>query len=417
MRFLVLAALAGCYGPRTPQGAPCVDDDHCPAPQRCAADGFCSLFDAAPDALARFAPSNGIPAARADAVAIDVVFAAGTSTLDTTTGAITGATTRAAGTGVIADIDFAVIDGLGVFVFHRLAVPAAATLALTGTNPGVLLVGTTATIDGAIDGSAGCAGGGDPSCPGPGGGTGGRDLAMPPTGCGAGGIGAAATNGTRDDGGGGGGGGGGNGGNGGTPPTAPGGAGGAACLAQDLQPLAGGSGGGISLEGAALRFGHGGGGGGALQLSALDGVTIAGTIAMNGAGGEGAQPNTGGDAGGGSGGGAGGGILVEGPTVVLGPAAILAANGGGGGGGGAGNSGGTAGQPGSLGTLAAAGGAGAGAAGDGGAGGALSPAAPGVSIAPNGGGGGGGAGRIVLRAHSPSPGGKLSPAPILVAVP
>src|SRR5687767_9775085 len=37
---LGLCALAGCYNPSPPQGAPCTDDDHCPSSQKCVG-GFC----------------------------------------------------------------------------------------------------------------------------------------------------------------------------------------------------------------------------------------------------------------------------------------------------------------------------------------------------------------------------------------
>ncbi|MBL0221002.1 MAG: hypothetical protein IPQ07_44925 [Myxococcales bacterium] len=283
---------------------------------------------------------------------------------------------------------------LGVWTFHRLTVMAPATLQFTGTRSAVFVVGTTVTIAGTISGPGGCSN--QASCAGPGAGTGGSTVAA--TGCGAGGPGVADTD--VNDGGGGGGGGRGMGGVGGLGGSALalGGTSGAACIAPTLEPLVGGSGGGTGGPGVVTRC-RGGGGGGALQITALEGISVSGTIRMTGAGAKAAvrtpRPSTaarvrwwwrrr---------------ILLEANQVALTATAAPSVNGGGGGGGASYDVAGFAGADGTLTTTPATGGLGGGTtAGAGGAGAAgTSAASAGVSNA-NGGGGGGAAGAIT-RPH------------------
>ena len=50
LRVLACAAVAACYAPHPPEGAPCTDSARCPSGQRCVA-GFCSSADASPPPL------------------------------------------------------------------------------------------------------------------------------------------------------------------------------------------------------------------------------------------------------------------------------------------------------------------------------------------------------------------------------
>ena len=352
-----------------------------------------------------FTPSNGVDPTLAGEVAVPIAIS-GTATFDTDTGAITGAVVRAAGQGVVADVGYHQVGTLGVFVLHALDVQSAGALRFQGSRAVVLLVGTDATIDGTIDGSAGCYGA-DPTCAGPGGGTG-ASGATAATGCGAGG--AGGTDPSENDGGGGGGGGGTPGASGGAAGAGVvGGAGGGACLAADLQPLVGGGGGGAGGPGSSTSPAQGGGGGGGLQLTALGAITVGGTITMAGAGGPGG-PTASVNAGAGGGGGGGGGILLEANSVTV--TGTLAANGGGGGSGGHAPDVGNPGENGHADASPARGGASVGSNGVGGNGAARSASAQdGQTIVGNAGGGGGGVGVVHVRAHqAPSLTGTVSPA-------
>ena len=359
-------------------------------------------------------PSNGVdPAAVAGLSGTTTI--TGDTTFDTGTGEITGALSRAPGTGIDAGIGYVQSAGvgggapLGIFVFHNLTVEVAALVRFTGPRAVVFLVGDTAKIDGQLEPSAGQ---GMPSNPGPGGGAGGT-AGAPAGGCGPGGAGSrGAAVGSVDDSGGGGGGGGAAGGAGGVSRTTNGGAAGIACLPATLEPLQGGSGGGRSSPGATAGA-RGGGGGGALQLTALGSLEINGIIHAGGAGGESGllDPL---DASSGGGGGGGGAILLEAPSVVIGGSALVAANGGGGGGGGgtgalanggnatpsltpavgaAGFSVGTSGGAGDVAGRAAVSGSGS----------------SGTLGAANGGGGGGAVGAIVIRGRAVTLNGLITP--------
>ncbi len=148
----------------------------------------------------------------------------------------------------------------------------------------------------------------------------------------------------------------------------------------------GGCPGGDGGEGGSGRSGLGGAGGGAIQLTALESISISGTIAASGQGGQGENQ----DAGGG-GGGAGGYIGLDSLEVDV-AGGTLACNGGGGAGGGDdGNTGGL-GDNGAIGMARAQGGSGGTPGGTPGArgGSALSPAGENVIAFDTGGGGGGG---------------------------
>lgn len=187
--------------------------------------------------------------------------------------------------------------------------------------------------------------------------------------------------------------------------------------------FAGSKGGDVLLAGAATPLGFGGLGGGALQLIALQSITIGASahIDVTGRGGTGTIDLPGG------GGGAGGTIVVEAPSLAISQGAIVVANGGGGAGGCysctilGGKCLHANGQQGQLSTMRATGGACANG-GNGGfqANGVLNPSPNGQSAASAtaGGGGGGGDGVILLRARDAShrilaTGSVISPPPIL----
>ncbi|MFN0251299.1 MAG: hypothetical protein ACKV2T_30770 [Kofleriaceae bacterium] len=430
-----LIALAACYAPQPPAGAPCSETQQCPVPLICDR-GLCvttpAVFDATIDVVDadttcvctsatnltcaggdstcvlgcfqeqgsnisrchEMIVSNNVGVDDVDDVTSAITITGGTATFNTQTGAITGAMTRPAGIGVLNGIAFRTAGALGVFTFHALEIAPSGIIRFVGTRAVAFVVGTSATIDGVIDGAGGCDG--ISSCAGPGGGTGG--FTTPALGCGPGG--GSMT----DDCGGGGGGGGTAGANGGAG-AGPGGIGGPACIATTAEPLVGGSGGGAGDAGMAAPGAPGGGGGGGFQLSALEVITLRGTIDMGGGGG-GGGPVAAGSSSAGSGGGAGGAILLEAPDVTLTPSAHLAANGGGGGGGGDtqtqiagmnGARGGTSTTPASGGMA----GGGSATAGGAGAAGTIGAQAGGdTPVTGNAGGGGGGVGVIYLRAAS-----------------
>jgi hypothetical protein len=360
-------------------------------------------------------PSNGVDPAPADELRGTTRIIADT-TFDVDTGEITGGLVRAAGSGVEGGVGYALTQGLGggaplaIFSFHNLTVENTATVQFTGTRAVVLLVGDTARIAGTLDVSAGR---GARSTPGPGGGAG-ATGGNPARGCGPGGAGTSAT-GDYDSGGGGGGGGsvGAAGGTAFLAPTPPlRGAAGPACLPTHLEPLQGGSGGGLGSLGGSSGPALGGGGGGALQITAGARLEITGAVHAGGAGGEGTQPATTAGSGGASGGGSGGAILLEAPSVVVASTAVLAANGGGGGGAGVNTTPGVAGDNAQPSLIAARGGLGSSPGGGNGGAGAIAGAAAlrGLDGDSNGGGGGGGLGAIVIRGRARTVAGTSSPA-------
>lgn len=110
----------------------------------------------------------------------------------------------------------------------------------------------------------------------------------------------------------------------------PGGASGMPAGTSTLTPLRGGCPGGASQSDTGVhQYLYGAFGGGAVQISSSDSIEVTGSIDASGALGilETFQ-GTGGDINVGGGGGAGGAILLEAPTVTLGPTAVLNAAGG-----------------------------------------------------------------------------------------
>lgn len=438
----ILVVLGACFHPSPPEGRACANGTDCPDPLICDLgvcvrsphDGSVDALDVAIDANPTCScagslltcggvpavtcalgcmpqstgarcfdvdPSNNVGITAATGLTMDITVNGGVATFNTDTGAITGVIVRAAGQGTNAGITFELrmtgTQPIGVWSFHRLGVNAGASIRFSGARSAVFVSGTDAAIGGVVDGSGGCYGT-DPLCAGPGAGIGGNTAVA--TGCGPGGPGASASTATADGGGGGGGGRtvGGTGGLGGADGL--GGIGGIGCIASLAEPLVGGSGGGIGGLGAVAAC-KGGGGGGALQITAIDQITVDGTITMGGSGGEGGKADLAGtNAGGGCAGGAGGTILLEAYTVKLGPTAVIAANGGAGGGGGSLGTAGHRGASGGLNSTPAGGGmagnAGNGGVGGDGAAGGTAATAGGAAVG-NSGGGGGGIGAVYVR--------------------
>jgi hypothetical protein len=238
--------------------------------------------------------------------------------------------------------DVNVTAGAGLPRSVLLFVTGSAVVAGAITVDGASATQTTAGAGGpggspgaAGSGANGAAGGGN--CPGQGGIKADEQGPNDDAGGGGGGGGYGAGGGTGGDGRGG----------GATPTTGAGGAAGSICGEADLDPLVGGSGGGGGADGSCGGDcgWPGGGGGGALQISAIRGVTISGTLDAQGGDGFGStDANLG--RGGGGGGGAGGGILLEGPVLTIDAGALVVEGGAGGaalaGNGGSGGAAGTA---------------------------------------------------------------------------
>jgi hypothetical protein len=277
---------------------------------------------------------------------------------------------------------------------------------IVGSRPLVIVAATTISIDDLIDAN------GKSSQPGPGGSAPGL-VSNVAAGDGAAGI----ANGSGDSGGGGGGGreAGGLGGHG-QDGAIPNSNGGIAVLAAQSKLLGGGAGGSSTIDDGCPadpidRFG--GAGGGALQLFAVDSVTVSmnGAINVGGGGGSGGAKCDGGNLyTSGAGGGGGGMIYVQSKTFALKTGGKLAANGGGGG---SAASTAKAGRPGERGVItatAAMGGtipdAGSGNGGNGGF--AVTPPKPGQDGI-LGGGGGGARGRIIYQGNNLTPNGLTSP--------
>lgn len=345
---LVAAALAGCYAPAAPAGAPCGPGGTCPTGQRCIADVCQSVGDGIDACVDRCEAGNVLscggqvtlcdhgcaaaPTPHCAALAptynlsadllVDATadFAIDKAVFDTDTGEIRvqSDVVRAPGEGVVAGIGFAVVDEMGVFTAHSFALGAGQDWDAGGSHPLVLFAATTIAIAGELD-----VGATFPNAGGPGGANGGTSTNEPPC---RGRAGLWIRNGF---GAGGGGGGGATVGGDGAPSSDPNsfGAGGDACEVPSTIPLRGGNGGGAGgvdpQTGA--RAGSGGGGGGAVALVAFGSITIDGVVGAPGGGG---NTSIGDD--GGGGGGSGGAIFVEAPTVNV--SGALTANGGGGGG-------------------------------------------------------------------------------------
>src|SRR5207245_133039 len=218
-------------------------------------------------------PSNGIPADRVGSVAMTITIT-NDATFDGETGAISGAITRAAVTGVDAGIRFDRVGPYGVFTFAKLSIGANATVDFNGDNAIVFLVATSAAIDGTIDIAGGAGAQGQA-------GAGGGDGAI--YGVAAHGCGPGHAGGTGGDGG---------------PPKA---------MANAAAGGGGGAGGGILLEAITIEYAAGtvlaanGGGGGGAATNTLPGIKgenahAAAQVALGGA--TGMAPSTAGGNGG-----------------------------------------------------------------------------------------------------------------------
>jgi hypothetical protein len=227
---------------------------------------------------------------------------------------------------LVGGVSYRIVNGVAVFDFGALTIPAGVTLKLTGSHPIALVSTGVLSVVGVIDargysGAALCSGG----VAGPGGSIG-STKGDAGTGDGAG-MGAGHL-GTASGMFGSGGGGAGYGATGGRGANIVGFAGGTAGVVwgnATLVPLVGGSSGAGTVGG-----GFGGGGGGAVQLVSAAEVDIGGGSALGGVN-VGGCGGVGGFTQGGSGGGSGGAILVEAPIVKVLANGVLAANGGGGG--------------------------------------------------------------------------------------
>ncbi|HEY5938291.1 MAG TPA: hypothetical protein VIU61_26750 [Kofleriaceae bacterium] len=283
-----------------------------------------------------------------------------------------------------------------VISIQQLMIGSAATLRVVGAKPLIIASWSTISVAGTIDASSTAtklgAGANPAACASHAATAGGNDTA------GAGGGGGAGMRGA------GGKGGGGDGDNNGGP------AGAAVTMTPSM--LAGGCAGARGGTGNA-NGGAGGNGGGAIQLTALESITIDGSIHVGGAGGGGGT----GDNGGGGGGGSGGMIGLESASITLGTTSMLAANGGGGGGG-AGDVPATGGQDARMSAVRAPPGPGSDGGSSGGLGGAGTATAGDPGINDNdrgGGGGGGGTGFVVVSSTMPATmGGVASPAATLM---
>jgi hypothetical protein len=279
---------------------------------------------------------------------------------------------------------------------EQVTIASGTTLRVIGAKPLIIASWSTISIAGTIDASSTAteqgAGANPATCAAHAAANGGNDTA---------GAGGGGGGGFRGAGGKGGGGDGDN--NGGPAGTA---------VAMTPAMLAGGCAGGRGGIGNA-NGGNGGNGGGAIQLTALDSITIDGAIHVGGSGGGGGT----GDNGGGGGGGSGGMIGLESASITLGAASMLAANGGGGGGG-AGDVPAAGGQNAMMSATRAPPGPGSDGGSSGGLGGAGTTTTGDPGINDNdrgGGGGGGGTGFVVLSSTMPAAmGGVASPAPTLM---
>ena len=378
MRHLLVAALAciGCGKELNAKFCAAHPDD-----ERCTSS---SRVDAVVDSLASTMPVAHLRTATELLLTsdVDVTITAVGLVIDTTTG-----TVPAEFDGAVVLPDVPQDDGPNVMVIQvgslTIDLVADGSIHVDGDKPLVIVATRTIDLTGRLDASASI------DEPGPGG-----FLSALGPGAGAAGL----PSGVTADGGGGGGSYGTSGGRGGNP---MGGAAGA--LHGAATTLQGGSGGGVpSVPGACTV--RGGGGGGAVQLTALESITIAGLIHVGGGGGAGGA-TCGSDGAGGGGGGSGGMIFLEAP-MLLGNG-ILGSLGGGGGEAGStqGVYAGVAGDD--AGTESAGvGGTSGNSGGDGGLGATESaPGTPGADVVTegNGGGGGGGAGRIYYRTSGATP--------------
>jgi len=346
LALLPLVMVAACFKPSPQAGAPCTDRGECPKGLECV-DNLCvepgtpGAPDACPGARCEgdtlvdcsgspvtcalgctadngphcraLVPSNGVTTdllTGADALLLIDELA-----FDTSDGEIKhrNVIIRHSGEGVVDGVGFTIVDNMAIWSVAAITVPAGNDWTFTTDHAVVLYSGTTIVVDGVLDLGAGGSGGG------PGGNNGGTNATAVPC---RGGAGTAFAVGFGE--GGGGGGGETAGGDGAPSNQATFGIGGSQCSQPSVFPLRGGNGGGAGGFAGTLRGGAGGGGGGGFALVAMVSITVNGTIAVPGGGGQ-----TGAIGDGGGGGGSGGAILLESPTILVMNGA-LTANGGGG---------------------------------------------------------------------------------------
>ena len=276
------------------------------------------------DAAAEFPLSNGATWDDLNGALASELILSTDTTIDADTGAISGAVNRPRNTTattleVSQGIGFRQVGQVGILSVKKLVVSG--KVAVVGKSALLILADDSVTIEsiGSIDVSkfdgmrARSGQGGSVGATGPSG----------ATGCGAGSSGIMNS----------GGGGGGLGTLGGKGGGLSAGLGGPACRGFLHNELLFGSGGGAALNGAATSIcgGAGGESGGALQISARNTITMAGTLLANGHGGYRSKSGAGCSSSAGGGGGSGGGILLEAPSIV-GPSIIgvggIFANGG-----------------------------------------------------------------------------------------
>ncbi len=254
-------------------------------------------------------PSNGLASyldLASDGVALSFT---GSSTINTTTGAVFNA-------GASATVDNALVGNVRVYWVKSLSVVG--SLKVSGTPALAFVVDGNVSIQGTIDVS------GDQGINGPGFQTGSCNggapaFASPVGGGGGGGHYLSGAGGGSS-----------------STPSAGGGAGGSNSD-PDISPLVGGCKGGTAATSISMSAprGAGGGGGGAVQITSRTSIAItgAGTIDASGGGGRGGYSILDGSAGPGGGGGSGGSVLLEAPTILLdGPSVIVSTKGGAGGG-------------------------------------------------------------------------------------
>jgi hypothetical protein len=402
--FGVVALASGCVAMRSPELA-CKASSECAEGRSCE-DGFCVVSDgdAGPNEDANTSDAVDADPFVCSALTAHhfagceiprptrslVLDAAGTYTYDTDLAILIAPNSE------VSQPEQVTLAAGRVISVEQLTVASGTTLRVIGAKPLVIASWSTISVAGTIDASSTATELG---------------AGANPAGC----TSHAAANGTDEsDGAGGGGGGGfravggkGGGGNGDNN-------GGPAGTAVTMTPamLAGGCAGGRGGIGRASG-GNGGNGGGAIQLTALESITIDGAIHVGGAGGGGGT----GDNGGGGGGGSGGMIGLESAAITLGATSVLAANGGGGGGG-AGDVAAPSGQDAVMSAVRATPGPGAdgGSAGGRGGAGATMVGDPGINDNDRGGGGGGGGtGFVVLSSTTPATtSGVVSPAPTVL---
>ncbi len=313
--LLLLMMLGACSFPRATDTLVCETNDQCDDDRICT-NGFCVVGEAQPDgptdatafdctqwtpAPQHFAPCDiPQPTGPLELTMGAYTYHTDTGVLNDPTGGASTPTNQPSATGMLISVD-------------SFMIATGSSLRVVGPVPLIVASWTTIDVLGDIDaGSTALEVGAG---------------ANPVTECAL----HAATPGGANGGGGGGGGGAsfqGIGGNGGDGDGGQNGTGGAAIAAPLLLGGCRGADGGAGQ----VPGGPGGAGGGAFQLTAQGAITIGGQLSAGGAGGSAGQTND--QGGGGGGGGSGGMIGLEGASIAINTAAVLAANGGGGGEGG-----------------------------------------------------------------------------------